>query len=413
MSSKNTSITGSNGSRNDNRGIVHRTPAATTAAHPNETVTLAGQPGPNVTPAAAAATFHDERDDVIGVINELEEQLDRYERNRVAAERTLAEANDRLSAAGQRAQELEWQIVTLQTRLESLEQVQREAAILEERIGELNQKSQVVTQQLSEAQAENTRLVQELKRSEKQVQELWLTRKERDALRGEVIAAEARLTEQQRLIEELTGERNYLQSGLREAHSALEEMRAARIQLETTARTFEERSRVATQVADALNEKLEASRLEKKNLIARITHLEREIARTAELRQTQESEIATLRHTNRASETALAGIKKAFNEVRVALAETTARTRRRSTLAWPRAATTLRTGESASDAIGIVGDVDSQAAVAREIADIATASRGSVGSTLGPGANTGYSFSNNAPTAVEQQIAGMGGIPSA
>jgi hypothetical protein len=83
---------------------------------------------------------------------------------------------------------------------------------------------------------------------------------------------------------------------------------------------------------------------------AQITHLERENARLVEQQQFYECELTSLRTVNRNSESALANVKKAFAEVRIALSETKARVRRRAVEALPRVATTLRGIDDGTDA---------------------------------------------------------------
>jgi len=58
-------------------------------------------------------TFVDERNDVISVINELEDQLDRHQEIRETLERELTGTTEKLQSASTRTQELEWQGVTL------------------------------------------------------------------------------------------------------------------------------------------------------------------------------------------------------------------------------------------------------------------------------------------------------------
>ena len=75
--------------------------------------------------------------------------------------------------------------------------------------------------------------------------------------------------------------------------------------------------------------------------------LELEMAGGSILRMADGSkcEVTSLRNQNRTAETALASVKKAFSEVRVALSETKTRARRRAMDSWPRVGSTLRNPE--------------------------------------------------------------------
>src|SRR5262249_25899462 len=118
----------SRGKTNDNgKTIAHRTDAAEAPIDGPRTLRRAtSAPLPSGTvPRALPDTFSDERDDVLAVINELEDQLDRNEQIREQLERELTEQASQQQAGQQRIQELEWQIVTSQTRIEALEQVKQ------------------------------------------------------------------------------------------------------------------------------------------------------------------------------------------------------------------------------------------------------------------------------------------------
>lgn len=283
-------------------------------------------------------TFADERDDVLGVINELEEQLDRYEDLRENLEKELTQTQEQHQAAKQRIQELEWQTVTLQTRLEALEQVRQEVTLLEEEVNDANARAQRLGEQLARTDKEKARLSGELKTAGKQLEELWSARKERDGLRVDIKNAVARLDQLERSHKELQDERVALQMKLQELQLALDEARNAKHQLEMDLRTAENRNEELRSVGEDMKEKLETVRAEKKNLQIQYTHLERENTRLIEQQQFYECELNSLRNMNRHAESALANVKKAFAEVRVALAETKSRARRRVTENRPRPA---------------------------------------------------------------------------
>jgi septal ring factor EnvC (AmiA/AmiB activator) len=123
---------------------------------------------------------------------------------------------------------------------------------------------------------------------------------------------------------------------------SLEEVIGERNKLQMALRTTEDRIRELTSVVDAMDEKIEALRAEKKSLQIQITHLERENARLVEQRQFYECEVTSLRNQSRTAETALSSVKKAFTEVRIALNETKSRARRRTLDTWPRVGSPLR-----------------------------------------------------------------------
>lgn len=295
-----------------------------------------------ITPRPLPDTFKDERDDVLTVINELEDQLDRYEEIRATLERELGEAKEQNQAAGQRIQELEWRAVTLQTRVEALEQVRQETALLEEEIADVNAHGQRLAEQLSRSAKECARLNGELKTANKQLEELWSIRKQRDALRVDIKNARAKLDQLERAQQEALEERKTLQAKVQESQVALDATRAAKHQLEATLRAVDERNEELRRLQEELQQKYETARGEKKNLQAQLTHLERENARLIEQQRFYECELTSLRSMNRNAESALANVKKAFSEVRVALSETKARARRRTIETWPRATGMLR-----------------------------------------------------------------------
>lgn len=286
-------------------------------------------------------TFLDERNDVLAVINELEDQLDRQQETRETLERELTGTSEQLQTANQRVQELEWQVVTLQTRVDALEQLRHDVTSLEEEINDANARIQRSGEQVARADKEQTRLKTELKAANKQIDELWPIRKERDSLHSDCRLLSAKVDELERNQRDAIEQRTQVQTELQEAHIRLEEITNERNELQIGRRGAEDRVRELTQVQESLGDKIETLRTEKKNLQAQITHLERENARLIEQRQFYECEVTSLRNQSRISEAALSSVKKAFGEVRVALTETKSRARRRTLDTWPRIGTTL------------------------------------------------------------------------
>jgi chromosome segregation ATPase len=286
-------------------------------------------------------TFVDERNDVLAVINELEDQLDRHQEIRETLERELAEKSEQLQAANQRAQESEWRVVTLQTRAEALEQIRGEVNALEEELADAAARAQRTNEQLLAAEKDRGRLKADLKATQKQLDELWTVGKERDGLRTECKTLSTKVEELERTQREALSERTAVQTQLQEAQVALEETTTERNKLQTGLRTAEDRIHELTQVQDALDDKIETLRNEKKNLQVQVAHLERENTRLVEQRQFYECEATALRNQSRAAEAALSSVKKAFSEVRIALTETKTRARRRTLDSWPRIGTPL------------------------------------------------------------------------
>ena len=286
--------------------------------------------------------FAGERDDVLTVINELEDQLDRYEEIRETLERELTEAHEQNQTAKQRVQELEWQAVTLQTRVEALEQVRQEVTLLEEEIADANTRAQRLSEQFSRSEKESSRIAGELKAAEKQLEELWSARKERDGLRVDIKSVTAKFEHIERAHKDVIEERNTLQTGFQEAQASLEEMRTEKHGLEMSLRAADDRAEELLRLQEETQQKIETLRNEKKNFQAQLTHVERENARVVEQQQFYECELTSLRSMNRNAEAALTNVKKAFSEVRVALAETKSRARRRAIETWPRTCGTLR-----------------------------------------------------------------------
>lgn len=284
----------------------------------------------------APETFSEERDDVLAVINELEDQLDRYEAIRESLERELTGVSEECQAAKQRVQELEWQIITLQTRIDAHEQTQQEAQLLETELAEANTRCQRANERIATLEDENARVTAELRTCNKSLEELWSIRKERDGLRADAKTIKSRLEQFDRAQRELLEERNTLQARVGELSAALEEARSGKHALEMSVRANEDTIGELKRTQEGLEQKLDTLRTEKKSLHGQVTHLERENARLIEQQQFYERELASLRAINRNADVALTNVKKAFAEVRVALAETKSRARRRSLDAWPR-----------------------------------------------------------------------------
>ena len=322
-------------------------------------------------PANAHDMFLDERNDVMEVINELEEQLDRHQEVREKLEQELKESNTHLQAASQRTQELEWQVVTLQTRVEALEQVRQDVAILEEELAGANAQIQRLNEDRNRVEQERARLRNELKTANKQLEELWAVRKERDGLRGDLKTLSARTEELERGQRDLIDERGTLTARLQETSVALDEARGERHQYQALLRVAEDRARELTQTNEELTDKIETGRTERKKLHTHITQLERENARLVEQRRVYETEISSMRNANRSAEVALSSVKKAFAEVRVALTETKTRARRRMIETWPRIGIPLRDVEGLDGELPMDDTIETPTDAA-ETANIAT-----------------------------------------
>lgn len=326
-------------------------------------------------------TFIDERNDVLGVINELEDQLDRHQEIRETLERELTGTSEKLQAANQRVQELEWQVVTLQTRVDALEQLRTDVASLEEELGDANARLQRTNEQLIAAEKERARLKTELKAANKQVDELWPIRKERDSLKTECNSLSTKVDELERTHREALEERAALNAQLQETQLSLEEVTADRNKLQMSLRATEDRIRELTTVLDSMDDKIESLRSEKKNLQIQITHLERENARLIEQRQFYECEVTSLRNQSRTAEAALNSVKKAFSEVRIALTETKSRARRRTLDSWPRVGSPLRgltvrdTPDGVSPGIPVTADGPTADPLATDTGDPTAATR--------------------------------------
>jgi chromosome segregation ATPase len=319
-------------------------------------------------------TFLDERDDVLSVINELEDQLDRHEEIRQSLEHDLTRRSEQLQLANQRVQELEWQVVGLQTRVDALEHVRQELGLLEEQLGDANGRVQRLSEECKRTEKENARLDSELKAVNKQFGELWIVRKERDGLRADLRNLRAKLDQVEQSNRELAEERTQLQLRLHETLATLDQIRNAQHRLGRELRTANDRNHELQRVQETAEEKLEQLRTEKKSLQAQVAHLERQGTRLADQQQFYEGELSSLRNINRSAETALSNVKKAFADVRLALSETKSRVRRRTMENWPRINAGLRgVANAASDApLGTSGDNERSAATIGE-PELATA----------------------------------------
>lgn len=282
-------------------------------------------------PAArpAPAALSEDWDDVLAVIKELEEQLDRYDELREALQRELAEVSAQHQSAEQRGRELEAAVAGLRARIEADEQLRHELVLLEEELADVNTRLQRTSSQLVAAQRENARLSDQFGTANKQLEELPPLRAERDKLRSELKDGRARVDQLERENRELTELRNSLQSKLDQAQQWLEESRAAAHQAQMSLRAAEDRSEEARRIQAALEERIDALKAENKQLQAQTLHLQREIARQCEQQHFYERELTTLRTQSQNAEAELAQVRRAFSEVRNALAETRARARRR------------------------------------------------------------------------------------
>jgi chromosome segregation ATPase len=296
-------------------------------------------------------TFIDERNDVLAVINELEDQLDRHQEIRETLERELSEATEKLQVANQRTQELEWRVVTLQTRVDTQEQLRGEVTTLEEELADTAARAQRTNEQLLAIEKDRNRLKGDLKATQKQLDELWAVGKERDGLRSECKLLSTKVEELERAQRETISDRTALQAQIQDAERALQEATEDRNRLQTTQRAADDRVHELTQVQEVLEDKLESLRTEKKNFQVQIAHLERENTRLVEQRQFYECEVTSLRNQSRAAESALTAVKKAFSEVRIALTDTKTRARRRTLDSWPRIGTPLRGLPDETDAL--------------------------------------------------------------
>lgn len=288
------------------------------------------------TAQAIQEAFLDERNDVMSVINELEDQLDRHTEIRESMERELATLNEKHLAATQRVQELEWQVVTLQTKVDAGDKLKQDVQAYEEEIADANARAQRAQDQLANVDKERSRLKNELKAATKQLEELWAIKKERDGLRADCKGLQVKLADLDRSQRDFSEEKGVLTNKLQESLTQAEELRTERHQLTVSLRAAEDRVKELIRLQETLSDKIESVRTEKKTLQAQIVHLERENTRLVEQRQFYETEVSSLRNINRSTDAALGSLKKAFAEVRVALTETKTRARRRTIDTWPR-----------------------------------------------------------------------------
>ena len=315
--------------------------------------------------------FLDERNDVLTVINELEDQLDTYQQQREGLERDLTMRSNDLNAANQRIQELEWQAVTFQTRIEALEQSRQESGVLEDELTEAQDQINRVAEQLDASRKESQRLTGEIKAANKQLEELWTVRKERDGYKADAKDLGIKLDALQRDHQDAIDAQIVANDRIRDAEITIDELRKLKATAEMNHRAAEDRVQELTRVHAQFEEKIETLRSDKKALQAQIAHLERDNTRLAEQRQFFETEISSMRNQNRSAENALASVKKAFTEVRVALAETKTRVRRRSFVSRPRSLSSAEAGLGADDLLQTQA-ADTDTVIAGADADVAT-----------------------------------------
>jgi exonuclease SbcC len=275
-------------------------------------------------------TFLDERNDVLSVINDLEDQLDQYQALRESLEKELTQKTSDLQNAGSKVQELEWKITSMQSRLDAAEAIKGDVALLEEELDDQKAQIQRLTDQVSQDEREKARLSGELKSANKQLEEFWAVRKERDTLRSDISNLKSKLESSERDRRDSHTVRSQLEDKIHTFESTVEDLRKQKDQLEIDLRSANDRARDLEEQSEDLDSKLEAQREEKQGLETQLAHLERENQRLSEQRQFYECELISLRNMNRNAETALTSVKKAFGEVRIALSETKARVRRRS-----------------------------------------------------------------------------------
>lgn len=275
-------------------------------------------------------TFLDERNDVLSVINDLEDQLDQYQELRESLEKDLTAKTAALQAAESKTQELEWQMTSMQSRLEAAEELKGELSLLEEEINDNKAQIARFTDQAGQDEREKARLSGELKSANKQLEEFWTVRKDRDALRSEVNSLQSKLETTERDRRDTHNVKTQLEEKVRAFEKNLDELRKNKADLERDLRSSNDRVRDLQHVQEELEGKIEEQRCEKQGLETQLAHLERENHRLSEQRQFYECELISLRNMNRNAESALSSVKKAFGEVRIALSETKARARRRS-----------------------------------------------------------------------------------
>lgn len=279
---------------------------------------------------SSADSLTNEYGDVLAVINELEDQLDRYEEIRATLEHQLDAAREQDQSAQQRVRELEQQVVTLQAQVVALELARQEVAMLEDELASANARTNQLSEQLAQVEKENSRINAELTTARQQIDQLGAAGRERDTLRIEIRKIAAKLGQLERTHQAVLEKHGLTQMKLEEAQAALEETRVAKGQIEIELGAAADRNVELRRAQDDLQERLDAARAERKDLLAQLAHAERENVGLIERRHSQDRELASLRGLNRNTELALANIKKAFGEVRAALTETRSRARRRA-----------------------------------------------------------------------------------
>jgi chromosome segregation ATPase len=279
---------------------------------------------------ALGETLVDERDDVLGVVSELEDQLDRYEEIRERLEDELNRTREQRSTAESTIQRLEWQIKAYQTQVEAHERLRQEAAALEERLADTNARTVRLGNQLEDAEKETQRLSRELSAAQSQADSLWTVQQETERLKVDLDAAQAQRAEIEQVLAEVAEDRNALRVQLQGTQAKCAELAGLNQQLEAKLRAARDNNDELRRAQDLLMGKLDQIRAERKNGLSQVAHLERENARLIERQRYHEREITSLRNKVRGAESEVAAATKAFTEVRAALLETSARTRRRS-----------------------------------------------------------------------------------
>ena len=280
-------------------------------------------------------TGKNEWGDVLAVVSELEQQLNRYDEMRAALQRELNDLSETHQATKQHEQELEWQVVALQARADSEAQTRHEVTLLEEELNDAKAGMKRVQSQLGVALEENAKLNEQLKQTAGELEQLVEIRAECDERRAENLKLKSDLQRIETARREIDQQRQAAESKFEETRGLLEQARAARHQAELNLRVALDRNRESKLAREQLEQQLEAARTQARALRAQAEHSDRQQARNIEQQQYYERELTSLRSVNRSTEAALCRIKKAFQDVRGALAETRARARRRATDGWP------------------------------------------------------------------------------
>lgn len=309
---------------------------AADAAHPvieAEAQVLSPGGGPSGDPGADILAR--EQDDVIEVINDLAQELDRYQGIRARLEAKLLESRDQLAASNRRIQELEWHINTFEARAESADEIRREIATVEDELGTASERAHALGQELECEKRETVRLTDELRSANAQLEELWGVRAERAELASEVERLQAELGQIEHTLADLHDERTRLASQLQETQSTLREVRTQSHKFEHDLRNANNRIEKMQSVQESLGEKLVLLRAEKKALQDDYIKLDDAYGKLTEDRSTVEYEINSLRDRNRHAGEVIARAKRVFGDVRLALSQTRSRARKRPGNIWP------------------------------------------------------------------------------